>query len=285
MSVRILIVDDEVRYRELYTQVLSSAGFEVHTASTAEEALRIIQDITPALVVSDVRMPCASGIELLRMAREEHPQLPFLLVTAYADVRDAVKALKLGAIDYLAKPVDLDELLAAVRDALGIRADMSKPNIPPEALRGIVAESPAMCAVLQDAYQVAKSNANVLLLGESGTGKEVAAHFIHQNSLRNGRPMVTINCAAIPGTLLASELFGHEKGAFTGAVTKRWGRFREADGGTLFLDEIGDMPIELQAALLRAIETGRISPVGSDQEIEVDYRLLVATNRNLLLDV
>jgi len=285
MSTRILVVDDEIRYRELYTQVLASAGFETQTAASAEEAFCIIQNNAPALVVSDVRMPGASGIELLRLAREKHSGLPFLLVTAYADVRDAVKALKLGAVDYLAKPVDLDEFLAAVRDALGIRAEVPEFNVPPEALRGIVAESPAMRTVLWDAYRVAKSDANVLLFGESGSGKEVVALFIHQNSLRHNKPMVAINCAAIPATLLASELFGHEKGAFTGAVAKRQGRFREADGGTLFLDEIGDMPIELQAALLRAIETGRITPVGSDKEIEVDYRLLAATNRNLLQDI
>ena len=285
MNTRILVVDDEIRYRELYTQTLASAGFETQTAASAEEAFCIIQENAPVLVVSDVRMPGASGIELLRLTRENHSGLPFLLVTAYADVRDAVKALKLGAVDYLAKPVDLDEFLAAVRDALGIRVEVPEFNVPPEALSGIVAESPAMRTVLWDAYRVAKSDANVLLFGESGSGKEVVSLFIHQNSLRHNKPMVAINCAAIPATLLASELFGHEKGAFTGAVAKRQGRFREADGGTLFLDEIGDMPIDLQAALLRAIETGRITPVGSDKEIEVDYRLLAATNRNLLQDV
>ena len=285
MSTRILVVDDEIRYRELYTQVLASAGFETEATASAEEAFRIIQNSVPALVVSDVRMPGLNGIEFLRMVRENHVALPFLLVTAYADVRDAVKALKLGAVDYLAKPVDLDELLAAVRDALGVSGGVPEFNIPPQALRGIVAESPAMRTVLWDAYRVAKSDANVLLTGESGTGKEVVALFVHQNSLRYNRPMITVNCAAIPATLLASELFGHEKGAFTGAVLKRQGRFREADGGTLFLDEIGDMQIELQAALLRAIETGRITPVGSDKEIEVDYRLLAATNRNLLQEV
>ena len=285
MSTRILVVDDEIRYRELYTQVLASAGFETQAAASAEEALCFIQDRSPALVVSDVRMPGVSGIELLRMAREKRPALPFLLVTAYADVRDAVKALKLGAVDYLAKPVDLDELLASVRDALGVCTEAPELKVPLESLKGIVAESPSMRAVLRDAYRVAKSDANVLLVGESGTGKEVVALFIHQNSLRHSRPMVAVNCAAIPATLLASELFGHERGAFTGAVAKRQGRFREADGGTLFLDEIGDMRLELQAVLLRAIETGRITPVGSDKEIEVDYRLLAATNRNLLGDV
>ena len=285
MTARILIVDDEARYRDLYTQVLTAAGFETETATCGEEAVRIIQAGPPALVVSDVRMPGASGIELLRTARESCPALPFLLVTAYADVRDAVKALKLGAVDYLAKPVDLDELLAAVRDALNVRNVPTDFDVPAEALAGVVAESPAMRAVLRDAYRVARSDANVLLTGESGSGKEVVALFIHRNSRRRDQPMVTLNCAAIPATLLASELFGHERGAFTGAVAKRQGRFREANGGTLFLDEIGDMPLELQPALLRAIEAGRVTPVGSDTEVEVDYRLLTATNRDLLGDV
>ena len=285
MSTRILIVDDEVRYRELYMQLLDSAGFKTQAASSAEEAFTIIQRHVPAMVVTDVRMPGASGIELLRLTRKAHPGLPFLLVTAYADVRDAVNAMRLGAVDYLSKPVDLDELLAAVRDGVGITPDAPGLMVPPEALRGIVAESPAMRSVLWDAYRVAQSDANVLLTGESGSGKEVVARFIHQNSSRRNKTMITLNCAAIPATLLASELFGHERGAYTGALTKRLGRFREAEGSTLFLDEIGDMPLELQPALLRAIESNRITPLGSDKEIEVDYRLLAATNRTLHGDV
>jgi len=281
MSRYILIVDDEVRYRELYAKVLTSAGFETRTAASGEEALGIIEAGGPALVVSDVRMPGASGIELLRSAREKHPELPFLLVTAYADVRDAVTALKLGAVDYLAKPVDLDELLAAVRDVVGAGEREPSLDIPAEVRRGIVAESGLMQAVLRDAFRVAASDANVLLTGESGTGKEVVARFIHRNSPRRERPMVAVNCGAIPATLLASELFGHERGAFTGAVARREGRFREAQGGTLFLDEIGDMPLELQPALLRAIENDVVTPVGSDREVPVDYRLIAATNHDL----
>ena len=180
MSTRILIVDDEVRYRELYRHILDSAGFKTQAAASAEEAFAIIRKQVPAMVVADVRMPGASGIELLRMARKEHPGLPFLLVTAYADVRDAVNAMRLGAVDYLSKPVDLDELLAAVRDAVGIDTETPELMVPPEALRGIVAESPAMRSVLRDAYRVARSDANVLLTGESGSGKEVVALFIHQ---------------------------------------------------------------------------------------------------------
>ena len=284
MSTTVLIVDDEARYRDLYARVLRDAGFDVLEAEDVAAALKAIGKDAPAMVVSDVRMPGASGLDLLRRARADHPGLPFLLVTAYADVREAVDALKLGAVDYLAKPVDLDELLAAVRDALGVHGD-GDADVPASALEGIVAESPAMRAVLRDAWRVAGSDATVLLTGESGSGKEVVAQFIHRHSGRRDKPLVTVNCAAVAPTLLASELFGHEKGAFTGAVAKRKGFFREAHEGTLFLDEIGDMPLELQASLLRATETGRIMPVGSDREVAVDCRLIAATNRNLEEDV
>lgn len=284
MNRSILVVDDEIRFRELYARVLRDAGFAVQEAGSAAEALKVLSADVPAMVISDVRMPGASGLDLLRRARGAHPELPFLLVTAYADVREAVDALKLGAVDYLAKPVDLDELLAAVHDTLGVRPDAAG-EIPAEALTGIVSESPAMRAVLRDAYRVAASDATILLTGESGSGKEVVAQFIHHQSARRDKPLVPVNCAAIAPSLLASELFGHEKGAFTGAVAKRKGYFREAHEGTLFLDEIGDMPLELQASLLRATETGRITPVGSDKEAVVDCRLIAATNRNLETDV
>lgn len=284
MKPTILIVDDEIRYRELYVRTLRDAGFTVQEAGTAEEARAAIKASVPGMVISDVRMPGDSGIDLLKTSRSSFPTLPFLLVTAYADVRGAVDALKLGAVDYLAKPVDLDELLSVVQDTLGVRPAPA-PDVPVEALHGIICESPAMQVVLRDAYRVAGSDATVLLTGESGSGKEVVAQFIHRNSPRSARSLVAVNCAAIAPSLLASELFGHEKGAFTGAVTKRKGHFREAHEGTLFLDEIGDMPLELQASLLRATETGQILPVGGDREVTVDCRLVAATNRNLEDDV
>ncbi len=287
MSQYILIVDDESRYRQLYASVIEGAGFTIRSAESAEAALKMIQDDVPALVVTDVRMGGASGIDLLRCVRDIHPSLPFLIVTAYADVRDAVNAMKLGAVDYLSKPVDLDELLAAVYDTLGISNDQSTSAnaVPSDSLQGVVAESPAMRSVLWDAYRVAESDAGVLITGESGSGKEVLAAFIHQNSARRKNPMVILNCASVPASLLAGELFGYEKGAFTGASGRRKGRFREAHGSTLFLDEIGDMPIDLQPTLLRAIETGRVTPLGSDREIKVDDRIVAATNRNLADDI
>lgn len=284
MNRTVLIVDDEIRYRELYARVLRDAGFAVLEAGSAAEALLELEKTAPDMIVSDVRMPGESGLDLLRRARGEKPELPFLLVTAYADVREAVDALKLGAVDYLAKPVDLDELLSAVRDTLGVRLN-EDTELPTGSLEGIVAESPAMRAVLRDAYRVARSDATILLTGESGSGKEVVAQFIHAHSLRRDKALIPVNCAAIAPSLLASELFGHEKGAFTGAVNRRKGYFREANEGTLFLDEIGDLPLELQPSLLRATETGRITPVGSDKESVVDCRLIAATNHNLEADV
>lgn len=281
----ILIVEDDARYRALFRQVIAAEGFSTREAASSEEAVAVIQRECPSLVVTDVRMPGENGIELLRRVRGMHPELPFLLVTAYADVKDAVYAMKLGAVDYLVKPVDMDEFVAAVRDVLGINNVAHQFSVPPEKLEGIIAESPAMLAVLHDAYRVAGSDANILIMGESGVGKEVVAGFIHANSPRRNKQMVAVNCAAIPGTLLASEMFGHERGSFTGAEKKRIGRFREADGGTLFLDEIGDMPLDLQPSILRAVETGLVTPVGSDREVATDFRLLAATNRNLMQTV
>jgi two-component system response regulator HydG len=277
----VLIVDDEPSHRQLYSETLVAQGFVTATAGDAEIALAAIRREQPALVVSDVRMPGADGLDLLRRARECCPALPFLLVTAFANVREAVAALRMGAVDYLAKPVDLDELAAAAADIVGMPVRDGSRELPAAALQGIVAESAAFRAVLADAYRVARSDATVLLTGESGSGKEVGAGVRHRHSPRRDGPLVAVNCAALPEGLLGSELFGHEKGAFTGALASRPGRFREADAGTLFLDEIGDMPADLQPALLRAIETGRITPVGGTGERQVDIRLVAATHRDL----
>lgn len=282
MTARILVVDDDSRYRELYCSSLRGGGFETIEASSGDEALSMLRQEAPAMVVSDVRMPGLDGLGLLKEARLLHPELPFLLITAYADVKDAVSALKLGAVDYLAKPLDLEELLVAVRDALGLANPARlQLSIPEPLLHGVVIHSPVMLQLYQDAWAIARSDVPVLITGESGAGKEVIASFIHRAGKRASGPLVALNCGAIPAGLLASELFGHEKGAFTGADARRLGRFREANGGTLFLDEVGDLPLELQPGLLRAIETSHVTPVGSDREISVDYRLVAATNRDL----
>ena len=279
---RVFVIDDEPRHRKLYSEALEQIGVEVVSLDSAEAAWVRLEATVPEMVVSDVRMPGTDGLSLLKRIRERFPDMPFLLVTAFPDVREAVSALKMGAVDYLEKPVDLDELVAAVNDVLRITTTLEDSlSIPERLLDGVVVESESMRMILRDAYRVALSDATVLITGESGTGKEVLASFIHKAGERRDKPFVALNCAAIPANILASELFGHRKGAFTGATRDRKGIFREADGGTLFLDEIGDMPLELQSSILRAIEKGLVSPVGSDSEEEVDFRLIAATNADL----
>ena len=275
---RILIVDDEPRIRALYAEVLGAAGLIVEQAASVPEAQACIERGTPHMIVSDVRMPGASGLDLLTQVRRDTPDLPFLLVTAFADVREAVAALKLGAVDYLAKPVDLDALVASVQTSLGLAQDAVPIGVPPEHIAPMIVASDAMRSLLQDAWRIARSDVNVLLTGESGVGKEVIARFIHRASTRAERPFVAVNCAALPADLLGSELFGHERGAFTGATASRMGRFREAESGVLFLDEIGDMPLAMQPVFLRVLEQRAITPVGGTGQTSVDFRLIAATN-------
>jgi DNA-binding NtrC family response regulator len=279
---RILIVDDDPGQRSLLDSFLSSQGFETVTANSGEQALERLRTGGFSMMISDVRMPGLTGLETLRRARQEHPILPVLLVTAYADIREAVDAMRDGALNYLAKPIDLDELLATVQQATGLStavplkfsADMQLPA-------HVVARSPLMQAVFHDASLIAVSESRILITGESGVGKEVLADVIHAWSPRVSGPMVKVNCAAIPETLLESELFGHEKGSFTGAVAQRIGRFQQADGGTIFLDEVADMSPPLQAKLLRVTQEGRFNRVGSNVELHTNARILAATNRNL----
>jgi DNA-binding NtrC family response regulator len=222
-----------------------------------------------------------NGIEALAEIRKLAERLPVLLITAYADLRQAVAAMKSGADDYLAKPVDLDELETAIADALGAVEAPTEAQRGRELPRWLICESQAMRRVIETAAVVAPSDAPILILGESGTGKEVVAQLIHQWSPRATGPLVAANCAGLPESLIESELFGHVKGAFTGASQTRQGFFRAADRGTLFLDEIGELPLHLQPKLLRALESGQITPVGSDQAVQVDTRLIAATNRDL----
>jgi len=283
----ILVVDDEAAQRKLLGGFLESRGFATVEAASAEDALKIIGRDPPDMVLLDVRLPGMSGIEALAEIRKLAERLPVLLITAYADLRQAVSAMKGGADDYLTKPLDLDELEAAISDALGPSEEgpetaaqdsgRAKDELPP----GVVCESPAMRHVVQTVRVVAPSNAPVLILGQSGAGKEVVARLIHQWSPRSAGPLVAANCAGLPESLIESELFGHTKGAFTGAAQSRQGYFRAAQGGTLFLDEIGELPLHLQPKLLRALESGQVTPVGSDAPVEVDTRLVAATNRDL----
>jgi Response regulator containing CheY-like receiver, AAA-type ATPase, and DNA-binding domains len=281
-SVRILIVDDDPGQRSLLTSFLQTQGFETDTADSGEKALEKLRAGRYDMMISDVRMPGLSGLETLRRARKEYATLPVLLVTAFTDVKDAVAAMRDGALNYLAKPIDLDELLVSVQQATGVAESISlKYNEDKQLPDYVVAKSPLTQAVFRDASLIAVSDTRVLITGESGVGKEVLADVVHLWSDRAKGPMVKVNCAAIPETLLESELFGHEKGAFTGAHATRIGRFEEANNGTIFLDEIGEMSPQLQAKLLRVTQNGTFQRVGSNREIKTNARLLTATNRNL----
>jgi DNA-binding NtrC family response regulator len=281
-TVRILIVDDDPGQRSLLNSFLKSQQFETVTANSGEQALELLRGSKFDMMISDVRMPGLTGLETLRLARKEHATLPVLLVTAFTDVRDAVSAMRDGAVNYLAKPIDLDELLASVRNALGISKTEPPVGPPDKPLpEFVVARSPLMQAVFKDAALIAPSETRVLITGESGVGKEVVADVVHAWSPRASGPMVKINCAAIPETLLESELFGHERGAFTGAHAQRIGRFEKASEGTIFLDEIAEMSPALQAKLLRVTQDGHFQRVGSNKEIQTGARIIAASNRNL----
>ena len=280
----ILVVDDDAGQRSLLATFLSKEGLNVLTAESAEEALQILDTNDISMMITDVRMPGMSGIDLMSACRQRKPGLPVLMVTAFPDIRDAVEAVKDGAVNYLQKPIDLVELLQSIRTAL-------KREIPPAAdfsdetllllPEGIIVRSPQMRIVFREAIFVASSESRILITGESGSGKEVVADLIHQRSRRANKPFIKINCSAIAENLLESELFGHEKGAFTGAASRRIGCFEEANGGTILLDEIGEMSPALQAKLLRVTQDGCFYRVGSSREIRTDVRILAATNSNL----
>jgi DNA-binding NtrC family response regulator len=281
-SPRILIVDDDPGQRSLLDSFLRSQAFETSVVDSGTLALETLRAGKFDMMISDVRMPGLTGLETLRLARKEHATLPVLLVTAFTDVRDAVAAMRDGAVNYLSKPIDLDELLASVRAAIGIT--QSVPTIYDDEKQlpdYVVARSPLMQAVFHDASLIAPSETRVLITGESGVGKEIFADIIHAWSLRANGPLIKINCAAIPETLLESELFGHERGAFTGASSTRIGRFEEADGGTIFLDEIAEMSPPLQAKLLRVTQGGKFQRIGSNREVNANARILAASNRVL----
>ncbi|HIJ72599.1 MAG TPA: sigma-54-dependent Fis family transcriptional regulator [Candidatus Hydrogenedentes bacterium] len=275
----IAIVDDERGQRQLLDNALRRAGFRTVLCKDAEEGFAAAGRCD--LLLLDVRMPGMSGLEVLKKVKEDHPTLPVILLTAFIDVRDAVSAMRTGALDYLEKPVDLDELVAAVDDALGCTG---RPIADQEALElpsNVAVANPDMVQVFKQAARAAATDATILILGESGTGKQIVAEFVQEQSRRADKPFVTVNCGAIPEHLIESELFGHEKGAFTGADAQRIGRFEEADGGTLFLDEVGELPLSLQPAFLQVLETGTLRRVGGSRDIRTDIRIISATNRDL----
>ena len=286
-SFRILVVDDEAAQLELLGGFLKKQGFETVLAESGKKALERYRDEHFDLVLTDQKMADVSGLDLLKALKAINPEAAVILMTAYGTIETAVSAVKLGAADYLTKPLNLDEMLYRIQQVKERSRLLSENRELREAMQthyrieGIVGDSGRMMEVLSLVRRVAPSEATVLIRGESGTGKELIAKAIHYASPRASGPLVKVNCAALPETLLESELFGHEKGAFTGAVGRRKGRFETADGGTLFLDEIGDLPLPLQAKLLRVLQEKEFERVGSSAPLRVDVRILAATHRDL----
>ena len=284
---RILIIDDDESVRKVIGYMLEEAGYDVVRAASADEGLRAIAERRPDLVLSDIKMPKKDGIELLAEVKRLDPSLPVVILTAFASVETAVEAMKRGASDYLTKPISRDDLHLTVAKTLKLhRLEVENEDLRTTLrdrfrFESIIGLSPAMQSLFDVLKKIAPTDATVLVTGESGTGKELIAKAIHYNSPRRAQRLVTVNCAAIPRELLESELFGHVRGAFTGAIRNKLGKFEQAHGGTLFLDEIGSMPIQLQAKLLRALQEREIERVGDERIIEVDVRVIAATNRSL----
>ncbi|MFJ4135098.1 sigma-54-dependent transcriptional regulator [Pseudomonas cyclaminis] len=278
MAIKVLLVEDDRALREALADTLLLAGHDYRAVGSAEEALEAVEQETFSLVVSDVNMPGMDGHQLLALLRARQPQLPVLLMTAHGAVERAVDAMRQGAADYLVKPFEPKALIELVaRHALGV--------IPASEGEGPIAFEPASAQLLELAARVARSDSTVLISGESGTGKEVLARYIHQQSTRAKQPFIAINCAAIPDNMLEATLFGHEKGSFTGAIAAQAGKFEQADGGTILLDEISEMPLGLQAKLLRVLQEREVERVGARKPIQLDIRVVATTNRDLAGEV
>ncbi|MBO5490439.1 MAG: sigma-54-dependent Fis family transcriptional regulator, partial [Desulfovibrio sp.] len=290
-AMQLLVVDDDRNHREMLRDLLEEWGYAVTTAEGGEEATGLCRERPFDLVLMDLRMRGMSGIEATRAVKAYNPAIPILIMTAFSDVASAVEALKAGAYDYLTKPLAFDALRLTLERALdhaGLRREVRALRSELAAgadSRNVIGQSPAMRQVLDMVATIAPSEATVLISGESGTGKEVIARCIHEGSNRRDGPNVAVNCAALTETLLESELFGHEKGAFTGAEKARDGRFLAADKGTIFLDEIGEIPPAMQVKLLRVIQERELQRVGGDRTLRVDVRILAATNKDLAREV
>ncbi|HOK38538.1 MAG TPA: sigma-54 dependent transcriptional regulator [Bacteroidales bacterium] len=281
---KILIIDDERSIRNTLKDILS---FEKHHVDTAEDGiigLKMIEENEYDVIFCDIKMPQMDGIEVLEKIIETHPEIPVVMISGHGNIDTAVEAIKKGAFDYIAKPLDLNRIMVTLRNAL----DKNNLVVQTKTLKSkvdvryqMIGESPAIKKVKEIIEKVAPTDARVLITGENGTGKEVVARWIHEKSNRSKAPFVEVNCAAIPSELIESELFGHEKGAFTSAIKQRKGKFEQAEGGTIFLDEIGDMSLSAQAKVLRVLQENKISRVGSDKDISVNVRVIAATNKNL----
>lgn len=285
---RLLIVDDEESIRETLKEILEYEGYEIEEAPDGEAALALIKKFNYDAVLADIKMPKLDGMELLEMSKEFAPEIPFIMISGHGTMETAVEATKKGAFDFINKPPDLNKLLITVRNAvdknnLVIETKVLKRKITKT--REIVGDSPSIKKIKQTIGKVAPTDARVLVTGENGTGKELVARWIHERSNRADKPLIEVNCAAIPSELIESELFGHEKGSFTSAVRKKLGKFEKAHGGTLFLDEIGDMSLSAQAKVLRALQENKITRVGGEKDIDVDVRVIAATNKDLMHEI
>jgi len=284
---KLLIVDDEENILLILESVFSEAGYQVETANNGLQAMEKVKSFRPEIILLDKNMPYMNGMETLKRIKKSYPATVIIMVTAYGDVTSAVEAMKMGAYDYIEKPFDNEKLLLLVKRAgehyqlqaevLNLREAVNKKF----SFESIIGNSQSLDKVLKQVSNVCETDASVLILGESGTGKELIAKAIHFNSLRKNKPLITVNCGAIPAQLVESELFGHEKGAFTDAKELKIGKFEQAQGGTVFLDEIGELPLEAQVKLLRVLEDKKIYRIGGKKEIEIDIRLISATNNNL----
>lgn len=284
----ILIIDDEKAIRKTLTEILSFEGYKIDEASDGEEGLKRFGEKTYDLVLCDIKMPKIDGIEFLEKAKLTNPDIPIIMISGHGNIDTAVEAVKKGAFDYISKPPDLNRLLITLRNAtekqdLVTQTKVLKRKV--SKVQEMVGESGPIKKIKDTIEKVAPTDARVLITGENGAGKELVARWIHEKSNRNTGPIVEVNCAAIPGELIESELFGHEKGSFTSAIKQRIGKFEQANGGTLFLDEIGDMSLSAQAKVLRALQEGKITRVGADKDINVDVRVIAATNKDLLKEV
>jgi two-component system nitrogen regulation response regulator NtrX len=284
----ILLIDDEKSIRKTLKEILEYEGYVVDEAGDGAEGLRMIQEGDYDIALCDIKMPKMDGMEVLEKAQISNPDVPFIMISGHGTLETAVEAVKKGAFDYVAKPPDLNRLLITIRNALDKSNLITETKVLKRKVtktREIIGDSPAIQKIKETIERVAPTDARVLITGDNGTGKELVARWIHEKSNRANGPLIEVNCAAIPSELIESELFGHEKGAFTSAIKQRIGKFESANGGTLFLDEIGDMSQSAQAKVLRALQENKITRVGGDKEIPVDVRVVAATNKDLIKEV
>jgi DNA-binding NtrC family response regulator len=284
----ILIIDDEKSIRKTLTEILSYEGYKIDEAADGDEGLKRFREKNYDLVLCDIKMPKLDGIEFLEKAKEINDETPVIIISGHGNIETAVEAVKKGAYDYISKPPDLNRMLITLRNAMDKNKLVAETKVLKRRVAKVqemVGESSPIKKIKDTIDKIAPTEARVLITGENGVGKELVARWIHEKSNRSQGPMVEVNCAAIPGELIESELFGHEKGSFTSAVKQRIGKFEQANGGTLFLDEIGDMSLNAQAKVLRALQEAKITRVGADRDITVDVRVIAATNKDLLKEV